>query len=221
MSTLPKIYLLLISWLLLTPLKAQDSFPAIILPEIKAGDTIFPGKILEPVTVTGWKEPQGLSLSSRDKAYLRKVYPYALRIGHLVETIEGELAAMKKNKNRKQYIRDMEKMLKEEFTDDVKDLTRIQGQMLTKLVCRETNATVYELIKRYKSGFSAGWWNLMGKFYDQDLKLRYEPEGVDKDIERYVLYLDNIYQRNGLKENIQNEQFTPSIQGKKRTRKRG
>ena len=76
------------------------------------------------------------------------------------------------------------------------------------------------MIKKYKSGFSAGVWNLFGKFYDQDLKLNYQPLSRDKEIEQYVQYLDFIYQRNGLKENIQNEQFTPPIQGQKRKRER-
>ena len=213
-----RIFFFLMMNVLTVAVMAQDSFPAIILPEIKSGDTIFPGYILEPVTVTSWKEPADIGLSSRDKAYLRKVYPYALRISHLVDHIERELSLIKKNKNRKSYVKDMEKLLKDEFTDDVKGLTRIQGQMLTKLVYRETNKTIYDHIRKYKSGFSAGWWNLLGKLYDQDLKLKYDPEGEDKEIERYVRYLDQIYQRNGLKENINNEQFTLPVQGKKRKR---
>jgi len=208
-------------WLSVFTLQAQDSlFKPIRIPDIQLSDTVFPGYELPPVNIKGYKEPIDLSLSSRDRAYLRKVYPYALRIGHLVDQIEIQMAQINRNNKRKQYIKDMEKMLKEQFTDDVKDLTRIQGQMLTKLVYRETGQTIYDLVKQYKSGFSAGWWNLLGKLYDQDLKLKYDPAGADKEIEQYVQYLDFIYQRNGLKENIQNEQFTPPIQGKRRKGKR-
>jgi len=202
-------------------LQAQDTtFKPITIPDIKLTDTIFEGYTLQPTIVYSWKTPKDVTLSSRDQAYLRKVYPYALRIGHLVDQIEREMATMSKNKQKKRYVSEMEKMLKDQFTDDVKDLTRIQGQMLTKLIHRETNRTVYELIKGYKSGFSAGWWNLLGKFYDQDLKMEYDPNGADAQMEKYVRYLDLIYQRNGLKESIKNEQFVPPVQDKKRKRKR-
>lgn len=199
---------------------AQDStFRPITIPDIKLTDTIFTGYTLEPVEINAIAPPKGLGLSSRDKMYLRKVYPYALRISHIVDQLEKELAAIDKNRKRKKYIGEMENLLKKQFTDDVKDLTRIQGQMLTKLVYRETNKTIFELIKGYKNGFSAGWWNLLGKFYDQDLKMKYDPNGVDKEIEKYVQYLDKVYQRDGIKEEIQNEQFTPPVQDKKRKRK--
>ena len=113
----------------------------------------------------------------------------------------------------------MESMLKKQFTDDVKDLTRIQGQMLTKLIYRETNRTAFELIKNYKSGFSAGLWNMLGKFYNQDLKRKYDPQGEELEIEKYVQYLDMVYQRDGIKEDIINEKFTPPVQDKKRKRR--
>lgn len=201
--------------------QAQDStFKPITIPDIRLTDTIFIGYTLEPVDILRIAPPKNLGLSSRDKMYLRKVYPYALRISHLVEQIERELAAIDKNRKRKKYIGEMEDMLKDQFTDDVKDLTRIQGQMLTKLIYRETNKTVFELIKGYKNGLSAGWWNMLGKFYNQNLKMKYEPQGVDAEIEKYIQYLDKVYQRDGVKEEIQNEQFTPPVQDKKRKRKR-
>ncbi|MCO5231514.1 MAG: DUF4294 domain-containing protein [Chitinophagales bacterium] len=200
---------------------AQDTtFQKITIPDIQLSDTIFNGYTLEPVEVFSIPYPKNLGLSSRDKSYLRKVYPYALRVSHLVSQIDRELSEIDRNRKRKKYISEMEKMLKDQFTDDVKDLTRIQGQMLTKLIYRETNRTVFELIKNYKSGFSAGWWNLLGKFYSQDLKLHYEPKGKDADIEKYVKYLDQVYQRDGIKEEINNEQFNPPIQDKKRKRQR-
>lgn len=200
-------------------LYAQDTtFKPIIIPDIQVRDTIYLGYTLDPLDVDWVLPPKDSKLSSRDKAYLRKVYPYALRISHLVDQIEKELAELDKNRKRKKYIHVMEDMLKDQFTDDVKDLTRIQGQMLTKLVYRETNKTVFELIKGYKNGLTAGFWNMLGKFYNQDLKMKYDPEGKDYEIEKYIQYLDKVYQRDGLKEILQNEQFTPPVQDKKRKR---
>lgn len=200
-------------------LYAQDTtFKPIIIPDLQVRDTIYLGYTLDPLDVDWVLPPKDSKLSSRDKMYLRKVYPYALRISHLVDQIEMELSELDKNRKRKKYISVMEDMLKDQFTDDVKDLTRIQGQMLTKLVYRETNKTIFELIKGYKNGLSAGFWNILGKFYNQDLKMKYDPEGEDYEIEKYIQYLDKVYQRDGLKEILQNEQFTPPVQDKKRKR---
>jgi hypothetical protein len=198
----------------------QDtSFHSINIPNIELTDTIFMGYTLEPVDVYSIPFPKNLGLTSRDKLYLKKVYPYVLRISHIVDQLDRELDMIDKNRKKKKYIKEMEDLLKKQFTDDVKDLTRIQGQMLTKLIYRETNRTAFELIKNYKSGFSAGLWNMLGKFYNQDLKRKYDPQGEDLEIEKYVQYLDMVYQRDGIKEDIINEKFTPPVQDKKRKRR--
>ncbi|MCO5248444.1 MAG: DUF4294 domain-containing protein [Chitinophagales bacterium] len=200
-------------------LKAQEvTFEKVTIPDIRLKDTVFMGYTLEPIDIYAIPVPRNLGLSNRDKAYLRKVYPYALRISHLVEQLDRESSAIDKRRKRKQYINEMEKMLKTQFTDDVKDLTRIQGQMLTKLVYRETNQTVFDLIKKYKNGMSANWWNFLGKFYSQTLKMKYDPKGEDVEMERYVKYLDRIYQRDGMKEEIKNEKFDLPVQDKNRKR---
>ena len=198
----------------------QDtSFHSINIPNIELTDTIFMGYTLEPVDIYSIPFPKNLGLTSRDKLYLKKVYPYALRISHIVDQLDRELDMIDKNRKKKKYIKEMEDLLKKQFTDDVKDLTRIQGQMLTKLIYRETNRTAFELIKNYKSGFSAGLWNMLGKFYNQDLKRKYDPQGEELEIEKYVQYLDMVYQRDGIKEDIINEKFTPPVQDKKRKRR--
>jgi len=194
----------------------QNTNDNLVLPAITIDkDTIAREYILEPVNIYA-RPKEEINLSSRDQGYLKKVYPYALRVSRIVSIIDQHSEELKRNKQKKNYLKDMEKMLKDEFTDDLKNLTRIQGQMLTKLIYRETGTTVYELLKKYKGGFSAGWWNLMGKIYDQDLKMEYAPFEKDKDIEVYIQYLDDLYLHNGLKEAINHEQYNLSIQNKKR-----
>jgi hypothetical protein len=188
----------------------------IVLPAITIDkDTIAKEYVLEPVNIYA-RPKSAINLSTRDQGYLKKVYPYALRVARIVTIIDQHTEELKKNKQKKNYLKDMENMLKDEFTDDLKNLTRIQGQMLTKLIYRETHKTVFDIVKTYKGGFSAGWWNLMGKFYNQDLKMEYDPFDRDKDIEVYIQYLDDLYLRNGLKEAINHEQYNISIQSKKR-----
>lgn len=211
-----KHWMLILSWILaITAYADESTFDKITIPDIQLKDTVFTGYVLEATEIYQIVPPRNLGLSTRDKMYLRKVYPYALRVAHLVDQIDQELNALNRNRKRKKYIKEMRGMLKERFTADVKDLTRIQGQMLTKLVYRETGSTVFDLIKEYRNGFVAGWWNTLGKFYAQDLKKEYDPEGEDKEIERYVRYLDQIYNRDGVKEKIEEEQFLTPSQEKK------
>lgn len=205
--------LFLLSWLLFVSAYAdQGQYEKITIPNIELKDTVFKGYVLEATEILAIVPPKNLGLSSRDKMYLRKVYPYALRVAHLVEQIDTELNSLDRNRKRRRYINEMRKMLKDRFTDDVKDLTRIQGQMLTKLIHRETNQTAFDLIKNYRNGMAAGWWNMLGKFYAQNLKMEYDPKGEDKEIERYVQYLDQIYNRDGVKDTIQQEKFLPPSQ---------
>lgn len=209
--------LFLLSWLLSVSAYADNGeYETITIPNIQLKDTVFEGYVLEATDIIAIVPPKNLGLTARDKMYLRKVYPYALRVSHLVNQIDKELNSLDKNRKRRKYIKEMRKMLKDRFTDDVKDLTRIQGQMLTKLIHRETGQTAFDLIKNYRSGIAAGWWNMLGKFYVQNLKMEYDPTGEDLEMERYVQYLDRIYNRDGVKDTIRQEKFLPPSQIKKR-----
>ena len=46
--------------------------------------------------------------------------------------------------------------------------------------------TVYDIIYNYEGGFSAGFWTLVGKVFDQDLKSHYDPKGQDAKTEELV-----------------------------------
>jgi hypothetical protein len=149
----------------------------------------------------------------RLKLYIRTVYPYALRTARIVRQIDAELATMNTKKQRREYLKSTEKLLRQSFEGDIKNLTRNQGKLLTKLKHRELDRTVYELIKEYRSGFTAGWWNMAGKFFDQNLKMEFHPvtNEEDKIIEQYVQYLDAVYQRSGYRQNIEKERINTVI----------
>jgi len=76
----------------------------------------------------------------------------------------------------------------------LRKLTISQGKILTKLVNRETGLTTHQLIKDYKSGITAFFWQTIGKKYGYDLKKAYDPinDPYDKDIESIVLSLEEL-----------------------------
>ncbi|MFN8259617.1 MAG: DUF4294 domain-containing protein [Chitinophagales bacterium] len=194
---------------------AQTELDTIILPQMIINGDTMDEIILEPLLVTATKLEK-VKLEEWQMRYLRKVYPYALRTARLSKKIDDDLKECKTNKARKRYLNECEKVMRANFESTLRNLTRIQGQYLIKLINRETGQTVYDLLKEYRSGWKAFWWNFAGKFFDLDMKEEYDPNGKDKEIENYIQRLQYIYHTDGTNYIIQNEQFNTPIPGQKR-----
>ena len=88
---------------------------------------------------------------------------------------------MKSNREKKKYFKIVENYMENEFTGQLKKLSRKQGQILVKLIHRQTGFTTFELIKDYKSGWKAFWSNNTAKLFDINLKTKYAPFEVNED----------------------------------------
>lgn len=110
---------------------------------------------------------------------LRRVYPLALQAKSYLLEFENDLESIDKKRKRKQYSKDAHKTLKEEFIYDIRDLYLSEGIMLMKLVHRETGTTVSEIISKYRGKLHANIYEGMGKIWDQDLNIEYDPYGED------------------------------------------
>lgn len=119
-----------------------------------------------------------------------KVYPYAVLAGNKLDSLKLNLDDITKKRNRKKYIKDYEDFLTDRFEPELKKLTRSEGQILSKLIYRETGLTVFELIKEYRNGWNAFWWNTSAHWYDIDLKEPYLPLENNED-----QLIENILQR--------------------------
>ena len=60
-----------------------------------------------------------------------------------------------------------------------------------KLIDREVGKSSYNIIKGYKSGMTAGFWQGVAKMFGSDLKKPYDPEGEDKNTEELVKIWEN------------------------------
>jgi hypothetical protein len=114
---------------------------------------------------------------------LKKVYPYALVVRARLGAINQELEKIPDEKDRKRYLRQVEQDVFGEYEDDVRDMTITQGKLLIKLIDRETLNTSYELIKQYRGGFSAAFWQSIARIFGTNLKEEYDPYGEDAIIE--------------------------------------
>lgn len=112
---------------------------------------------------------------------VHKTYPYAkIAADRLVALNEG-MKALKSEKDKKKYFKLVENYLTNEFEDQLKKMSRKDGQILVKLIHRQTGSTTYDLIKELKSGWKAFWSNNTAKLFDINLKTTYDPYNVSED----------------------------------------
>jgi hypothetical protein len=118
-----------------------------------------------------------------------KVYPYAKIAAERLTMLDRNMAKLKTEKEKKKYAKIVEKYLEDEFEAQLKKLTRKEGQILIKLIYRQTGQTTFNLIKEHKSGWKAYWSSKIGKLFDLDLKTTYNPASVPEDyyIEGFLL----------------------------------
>ena len=117
---------------------------------------------------------------------VRKVYPLALYAADIVDSLDYLLEHTEKNRKKRKVTRQTQKELKEDFKFLLKDLYVSEGQVLMKLIYRETGMTVQEIISKYKNGLSASFYSGLASLFDQDLNSDYKPNTDDFVIECVV-----------------------------------
>jgi ABC-type transporter MlaC component len=110
-----------------------------------------------------------------------KVYPFAKAASERLTLLNKNMDKLKTNKEKKKYFKIVENYMENEFTGQLKKLSRKQGQILIKLIHRQTGITTFDLIKDYKSGWKAFWANNTAKLFDINLKTKYQPYQVNED----------------------------------------
>jgi len=115
----------------------------------------------------------------RNRVY--RTYPYAKLASERLTALNRGMTSLKTNKEKKKYFKIVEDYLNNEFEAKLKKLSRKQGQILIKLIHRQTGITTYELVKNLKSGWTAFWSNTTAKMFDLSLKTQYAPYQVNED----------------------------------------
>ena len=149
---------------------------------LKDTDTISEPIQLEEITV--YKEnldPESKKqfLLLRNRVY--KVYPYAKVAAERLTVLNKNMDALKTSREKRKYFKIVEDYMQNEFEPKLKKLSRKQGQILVKLIYRQTGFTTFELIKDYKSGWKAFWSNTTARMFDISLKTKYSPYDVNED----------------------------------------
>ena len=104
--------------------------------------------------------------------------------------LEAELCALPTIEAQKEFTKQVEKRLKSTYTPVLYDMTRYEGRILLKLIDRETDYTAYQIIKDFRSGFVAGFWQGIARIFGNNLKTEYDGEGDDRMLEQIVVYYE-------------------------------
>ena len=115
------------------------------------------------------------------KRKVLKVYPYAKMASERLKKLNSRLDKIKSKRKRKKYTRMLEKFLQDELTAELRRLTRTEGQILVKLIYRETGSTAFSLVRELRNGFKAFTYNTIAKVFKISLKEKYDPLNVRED----------------------------------------
>lgn len=156
------------------------------------GETI-PEMNLQPVVFCAdrvFKNKRQAREWTRLKYHVKKVYPYAILASAKLKEYDRILATIPTEAARKKYTKQVEEELKNQFGEELKNLTMTQGRILLKLIDRETGKTSYTIVKEMRGSFSAFMWQSLALLFNSNMKNEYDPAEEDKAIESAIAQIE-------------------------------
>ena len=167
-------------------LYAQNEKQNFSLPPV---DTV-PLNLILPDHQVHSSDKEFLKKWKKTKYYVRSVYDYSKIASSMLEAFNDTLALLSNNRIKKRYLKRANKMLKNEFGDEIKKMSVNRGTHLMKLIYRNTGLTTYDIIKLYRGSVKFLFQTLC-LVNGQNLKKEYDPEGEDYLIEKAVSLIES------------------------------
>ena len=187
-----KWYLIIILLLISYAGISQNTDHKVVNAIVIDGDTI-PDVTLDEVEVLLLKYPKSKRGKRRLTRYIKivkKVLPYAKLAGAKLREYEVILKNAESDKQRRKIMKQAEKEINEEYGDKLKDLTFSQGFILIKLIDRETGNSSYELVQELRGKFTAFFYQTFARLWGYNLKVKYDPNGEDRQLEVIVRLIE-------------------------------
>jgi hypothetical protein len=186
--------LIIPAFLLLFSLHAfpQEESRIVVYGTVVDGDTI-PLVPLKEVYIVSWRLLDGKEARQMTKLMknVRIVYPYARLAGIKLTEYEEILLQAPDERARRKIMKQAEEEIEAEYGQELRDLTISQGKILIKLIDRETGNSSYDLVADLRGEFRAVFYQAFARIFGYNLKIKYDPEGEDKDIELIVRMIEN------------------------------
>ncbi len=186
------------SWLILTFVTisfigiAQNVNPLVVRATMMLNDTVplvdlREVEVISLLTPTTPRERRKLTKLIRD---VKRVYPYARLAGIQLRKYNALLENAKNERESRRIMKEAEKEINEKYGGDLKNLTFSQGKVLIKLIDRETGDCSYNLVQDLRGNFTAFFYQAFARLWGYNLKVKYDPEGEDKQIEAIVQLIE-------------------------------
>jgi hypothetical protein len=152
------------------------------------GDTVAVGIHLNRVYC--FSKPMDMSRHRKLVRDFRAVYPLAEVARQTMAGFEEKLLALPTRKAQREFSKQTEKELVAQYTPTLKRMTVSQGRILVRLIDRETDQTSYQIVREFRGGFVAGFWQGVARIFGHNLKDEYDPVERDRMIEQCILMYD-------------------------------
>ncbi len=152
----------------------------------------MPWMLIPEVTVTRkrvFRNPEDKARYLRLRYNVIKVLPYAKYAQDKYQQLYRDLAVTSNRREQKRLVKACEKEIKDMFNREVKNLTISQGEILIKLIDRQTGNSSYEVVKDLRGGVTAFFYQSIARVFGHNLKNTYSPE-EDFEIENIIRSLE-------------------------------
>lgn len=174
MKTFTKLFSAIVGLLSPVFLLGQVVKPIPMIPE----NDSTPTYILSEVTVQV-KSEQFKKEYENTKYFVLRVYEYGMLASAMLQEFEDSLSKIERKRDQNAYIKEVNHYLKEEFGQEIEEMSITRGMYLMKIIHKETGLTTFDIIKKYQSGLKAVWWQTVVSAFGTSIKYEYEPEGAD------------------------------------------
>lgn len=181
------LFILVLSGCLSVHLYGQDSLSFKIINN----DTIYVAflhdvYVYPPLKFKNKKQERFYWKTVRD---VKKTLPIAKVLNNEMIRTDKVMSKMS-TREQKKFWRQYEKILYQQYEDEFRRMTASQGQMLMKLMDRESGKTSFDIIKSYKGSFIANFFQGLAKMFGNDLKAEYDGDDKDKITERIIILVE-------------------------------
>lgn len=156
-----------------------DTLPNVLIPQI----VVFPKRHFS--SKRDYRQYQRLIRN------LKVVYPYAQVAKYKISEMDAHFRTLRTDKERQEYVKQVEKELRQEFEHQLVKLTYSQGRLLIKLIDRELGRTTYDIIRELKGGVSAVFWQAIARLFGSNLKSEFNSAGEDKLLNELIILYEH------------------------------
>ena len=120
------------------------------------------------------------------KFYVTTILPYLDAATKVFKDINAKVNEEGvSRKERKQFVHSREEEMRSSFEEKVKQLNVTQGTLLVKLIARQTEVNLYNILQEFKNPLTAVKWQAWARLNGMNLDRKYEPD-EEKDLENIM-----------------------------------